>query len=386
MIRFNPTRKGAFSAAAVVMLLSLFSSYSCANESDDTVTATVTAIDDKVQTIIETVTAESTSLEDNATCAYYCDMVLGEGRDPGACSVDNQENYNERIAIYDNRDQCMETCKTFPDDAKDGAESGDSVQCRTTHAILAKGEEGPEKHCPHASPGGGGVCINRSPCLAYCVFYFDRINEGECSAIAQWGGTSHNGKIVRKDFTFEPSPACMNACANFAGAGQAWEMSGDSANCRQEFYLMAHRRNGTSESDGIQRKDLCSNAHPYTSKMCQGSTFGDYFTTTALDACKELCYNDQLTCNSQYGSTDECMATCAEYPTGERQATEGNSAQCRLTWAQYAFFQTDPTTQAEFCALASASSPACTDSGEMTTELQQTINKGMQAVEELHSH
>jgi len=165
---------------------------------------------------------------------------------------------------------------------------------------------------------------------------------------------------------FTPNAACMETCATFAGAGQEWEMSGDSANCRMQFFLMAHRRGPESgESSPKKLEDLCLNAHPFDTEMCQGSTFGDYYTTRETQPCRELCYNDRLTCGSSYGTPEECLKTCSLLPkTGQRQDTQGNSVYCRLSWAQYAFFvgAEDPLRQA-FCDFARAKSAICVDPG-----------------------
>jgi hypothetical protein len=268
------------------------------------------------------------------------------------------------FAIYDSLEQCTETCLQFPSDGKEGAVSGDSVQCRTEHAILAQGPEGPKKHCPHAAPGGGGVCIDRSPCQAYCLFYYDRVEEGECPAIAQWGGDEHIGRIDPETFVFEPNPKCMESCAKFAGSGAEWEMSGDSPNCRQQYYLMAHRRIADSPESKAQRFSLCRNAHAFESEMCQGYSFGDYYKTTAPDPCKELCYNDALTCGARWGSPEACRTACSQLPTGQRRATQGNSVQCRLTWAQYAFFVApDHPLRTTLCELAQIDSLVCQEPG-----------------------
>jgi hypothetical protein len=98
--------------------------------------------------------------------------------------------------------------------------------------------------------------------------------------------------------------------------------------------------------------------------MCQGYSFGDYYKSTAPDPCKELCYNDALTCDGSWGSPDQCMATCSELPEGQRRATQGNSVQCRLTYAQYAFFVAaeDPL-RTTLCELAQLDSLVCQDPG-----------------------
>lgn len=52
-------------------------------------------------------------------------------------------------------EECKRACATYPTGGRDGDLSGDTVQCRTTHAqAAAQGRE----HCAHARPAGGGAC------------------------------------------------------------------------------------------------------------------------------------------------------------------------------------------------------------------------------------
>lgn len=53
---------------------------------------------------------------------------------------------------------CAEVCATYKTNGKSGDKRGDTLQCRFTHVELA-GQD-PQLHCPHASPDGGGVCID----------------------------------------------------------------------------------------------------------------------------------------------------------------------------------------------------------------------------------
>ena len=76
-------------------------------------------------------------------CENYCHFTLAH------CTGTN--------ALYSGLNACMTSCANFPDNAPNGATSGDSVQCRTYHATVA-GLGSPVVHCPHASKAGGGVC------------------------------------------------------------------------------------------------------------------------------------------------------------------------------------------------------------------------------------
>ena len=342
--------------------------------------------------------ANSSGHSDPQLCDNYCDEVMGQR---GVCTLKNQTSYDNRVWIYKDRKQCMDDCSKFPKDGVEGAVSGDSVQCRTEHAILAQGDEGPVKHCPHASPGGGGVCVDRSPCVAYCVFYYDRVEERDCPALDEFGGRDHIGNIDPDNFIFSPSKQCMETCANFAAAGQPWEMSGDSANCRQQYYLMAQQldddkpvlndhmpehKDGTKAHhliDGEQgrqpgdklrrehatktRKIFCSNAEP-KSKMCSGYSFGDYYKSTQPNVCRELCFSDEISCESQYGKPEQCMSTCQSFVTGTRQDTTGNTAQCRLSWLQLAVFAKEDSQKNLFCSYGSKNSVVCAGSAREPVE------------------
>ena len=146
---------------------------------------------------------------------------------------------------------------------------------------------------------------------------------------------------------------------------------------------MDHRRIDPDTRAQVQRKSLCNNAHPFESAMCQGYTFGDYYKTTQPDPCKELCYNDQLTCKGSYGTPEQCMATCSNWPTGERQSTTGDTAQCRLTWMQYAFF-VDEAEQPKLCALGAENSPICTNKQANSELLKLLLPADQKHL--LHSH
>jgi hypothetical protein len=64
---------------------------------------------------------------------------------------------------YTDMTNCMNTCTTFPVGMASDT-SGDTLGCRTYHAGLAAMT--PVTHCPHAGPGGAGVCGDL--CTSYC--------------------------------------------------------------------------------------------------------------------------------------------------------------------------------------------------------------------------
>jgi hypothetical protein len=82
-------------------------------------------------------------------CASYCTAIMA------ACTATNQQ--------YTTVDNCMNSCKAIPVGGA-GDMSGNTLGCRINHANLAKSD--PVTHCPHAGPGGNGVC--GADCAGYC--------------------------------------------------------------------------------------------------------------------------------------------------------------------------------------------------------------------------
>jgi len=85
----------------------------------------------------------------SAACTDYCTAILA--------------NCGTGHAQYSGMDQCMASCAAFPA-GNTGDTSGDSVACRTYHAMAAATD--PDTHCPHAGPSGDGVC--GTDCEGYC--------------------------------------------------------------------------------------------------------------------------------------------------------------------------------------------------------------------------
>src|SRR5262245_2561842 len=74
-------------------------------------------------------------------CTDYCNIIMGN------CTMGN--------AQYSGMDQCVASCKAFKvGTAMDT--SGNTLGCRQYHAGAAAGD--PNTHCPHAGPGGDGMC------------------------------------------------------------------------------------------------------------------------------------------------------------------------------------------------------------------------------------
>ncbi|MCY1057477.1 hypothetical protein [Nannocystis sp. SCPEA4] len=79
---------------------------------------------------------------DAPTCADYCTDYL-------ANCTDDLNSYNDEA-------DCLDQCgHWYPGTAADTV--GDTVGCRLYHAGVALTDA--ETHCPHAGPGGAGVCV-----------------------------------------------------------------------------------------------------------------------------------------------------------------------------------------------------------------------------------
>jgi hypothetical protein len=99
-------------------------------------------------------------------CADYCRLVMT------ACTEQN--------AVYESERQCLDVCEALPPGAaRDRAEA--SVGCRRVHAYNALSD--PDTHCPHAGPGGDGVCgrdtdTTAGSCVAYCQLVAEACSSG----------------------------------------------------------------------------------------------------------------------------------------------------------------------------------------------------------------
>jgi hypothetical protein len=130
------------------------------------------------------------------TCASYCSIV---GRDcTGA------------VEQYGSMADCMTTCARLPVGTAADT-SGNTLGCRVFHGSYAGGD--PPLHCPHAGPGGGGIC--GAECEGFCTIVL-----GSCTgANAQYSGSM---------------ATCMSSCAGFSTtpAYSAAVTSGNSLACR----------------------------------------------------------------------------------------------------------------------------------------------------------
>lgn len=85
----------------------------------------------------------ATCVTENAPdCGLYCSRYF--------------ESCVDGLNAYDDEADCMAQCAGwYPGTAKDV--DGDTIGCRAYHAGAAVAD--PDTHCPHAGPGGGGICV-----------------------------------------------------------------------------------------------------------------------------------------------------------------------------------------------------------------------------------
>ncbi len=146
--------------------------------------------------------AETSGGEDPAAaCADYCSLVTDH------CADD--------LAQYSGSALCESTCLNIPPGA-DGDELGNTVACRTFHAVLAA--EGPDVHCAHAGPAGDGTC--GADCESFCS-----IAASTCGDLSP----------------FASSEVCVSACEAFPTepAYFAGVPDGDSFACRLRHLTLA---------------------------------------------------------------------------------------------------------------------------------------------------
>ncbi len=135
------------------------------------------------------------------TCTDYCAAVMS------ACTGGNAQYFSQQA--------CLESCSSLPDGLASDT-GGNTVGCRTYHAGVAMGA--PAAHCPHAGPGGAGVC--GADCEGFCA-----IALGACT-----GGNQVYASLA----------ACLSECGNFPTSPpyNASVTSGDSFACRM-YHLTA---------------------------------------------------------------------------------------------------------------------------------------------------
>jgi hypothetical protein len=87
-------------------------------------------------------------------CGEYCDAVTQYCSGP--------------FQVYANPVQCLSLCGAMLE-GEPGADRGDTVHCRLTHARSARDTAEPESHCPQAGRGGAAGVEDAPSCATNCL-------------------------------------------------------------------------------------------------------------------------------------------------------------------------------------------------------------------------
>jgi hypothetical protein len=142
-------------------------------------------------------------------CASYCSTIAA------TCTATGDVQYQ---GLTGPCDAYCNNANAWPAGTA-GANSGNSVACRTTHAGLAANAKaagdaaGTTLHCGHAGPSGGNVC--GTWCENYCFLALR--NCAPFLTVAQMG--------------FTDNASCLTACAAF-GTGGTINGPGNNVQCR----------------------------------------------------------------------------------------------------------------------------------------------------------
>lgn len=209
-----------------------------------------------------------------SNCDVYCRFMVG------TCSG------------FDDVPTCMATCASYPAGGNIDDADGNTVQCRTYHAMAAASDN---SHCEHASITGGGVCGDNA-CEAYC----DQVMSNCDGAQA----------------LYPDREACLASCGNIPGDG-AWDATdGNSVQCR------AYHGAGAAAADPASH---CAHASANGGDVC--GTYCDAYCDQVMANCTDG--------NSLYGDRAACANACEGFAVGSDFAVGGDSVQCRIMHGSY---------------------------------------------------
>lgn len=196
-------------------------------------------------------------------CDIYCSELLASCRD--------------LIGTEDPEASCRAACDEISVAGEFGAESGDTLACRTRQAVRAREDPG---FCLGALFDGGDVCLN-TPCDTYCDG-MDRM----CPESFRGNRTN-----------------CLAACSLYPTGGDP--QRGNSLECR-----LNHLAQGLCEEAGITALEVCGSA------------------------CEGYCNQAAVTCAGRtpfISDLNTCLEVCDLMPIGRAGdwETDNDSVQCR---------------------------------------------------------
>jgi hypothetical protein len=93
----------------------------------------------------------------------YCTAIMANCTGGDGSMAGGMPDATKTHQQYTGMDQCLASCMAFPVGTAADT-SGNTLGCRQYHAGAAAMD--PATHCPHAGPGGDGVC--GTACEGYC--------------------------------------------------------------------------------------------------------------------------------------------------------------------------------------------------------------------------
>jgi hypothetical protein len=174
------------------------------------------------------------STADATVCDQYCEAQAAN------CIDDNAITF---------ADDCATDCATWAEGA-DGDTGADTTHCRLYHAGAAATDGA--LHCPHAGPGGGGICVDADEPDVVDDTAGDTAQATVCDQYCEVQAANCTDDNA---ITFDVD--CETDCGTWA-EGDAADTSGDTANCR-----LYHA--GAAATDGALH---CPHASPDGGGVC----------------------------------------------------------------------------------------------------------------------
>lgn len=222
-----------------------------------------------------------------AVCGGYCDNY---------CRL-MEVNCGGKFATSE---ACMAACGAFAVTGAANETSGNTVQCRITHAGLAgaeRGTAGAEASCALAMPDSQ-MCAPPADCDDFCALV--------------------TTSCVGEDAVYAGESDCNDVCDEWAGwrEGSVGDSGANTVGCR---HFQAEQAAESKDADA--KEQFCKNASETGGGVC-----GSF--------CTNYCDLMGRNCAGSFATAPECMTACAAFSTdGDPTDLSGNTVQCRITFA-----------------------------------------------------
>ncbi len=211
-------------------------------------------------------------------CRTYCEVVVE------ACA----SLYGEGEAAGTRLSTCEAAClEQLSDEGMLGDLTGDTLQCRVTHALLAR--DTPAVSCLDAALDGGEACVAQRG--AGCETYCDLMTE-HCASV------------------YPNRDNCLGSCETFPGGPD--DTDSDSFECRERYARAAASDASACNKAAITGGGVCGTP-------CEG--YCDQVLANCSDA-MDVVYADRPTCLQMCGLLDGTAPA-------DDWRDEGDSVQCR---------------------------------------------------------